>query len=253
MANWFIVQLRNFINFEHPTFRNLALVIAAIVTAYIAIKRLKIADKQAATAEAGLNIDRFQKGAAMLGDKSLSVRQAGAVLLAELAKQGVDEFKSTVLQVLSAYMTEHSKSSKIVTPWVKSDKKDVSRDCEVALSYFSRVNALKSETKLVGTVHFLEEVNFHKLKYQPGLNLSKILTFKTDFSSADLSNADLSEAFFLKTDFTECILTDANLAGTRIVKPVGLTCKQLSEAKNVSRELMEQIQKIEESERSDGR
>ena len=78
-------------NFEkHDVLRSLALVVAALGGLFIglplAVWRSTIASKQAQTAEMGHNFDRYQRGAAMLSDKRLSVRQAGIMALEKTGK-----------------------------------------------------------------------------------------------------------------------------------------------------------------------
>lgn len=105
------------------------LVIAAIVTAIFAWWRAKEATKQNRIAEAGLNIDRFQKGAAMLGDKRRSVRQAGIFMLSELAQQNMEEYFDQVQKVLCSFVRDRSQEQNAeLEEYVKVEMQKASKD-----------------------------------------------------------------------------------------------------------------------------
>lgn len=98
--------------FGSTSFRNVALLVGALIGIGLAVWRSRIADRQVKTSEAGLNIDRFQKGVAMLGDERLSVRQAGILMLSELSQQNMAEYFEPVMKILCSFVRDRSREQR---------------------------------------------------------------------------------------------------------------------------------------------
>ena len=70
--------------------------------------------KQVRLAEAGQNADRYQKGAAMLGDGRLSVREAGIFALSAMVKRDPETYYLVVQKLFCSFMRDRSREQKEV-------------------------------------------------------------------------------------------------------------------------------------------
>ena len=114
VAVWVIMEYWEFI-FEKEvvtaSLRNLFIVLAAIVGVPLAIWRSAVAkqqakasERQAETGEKRLRNETYVKGAAMLGDKVLSVRLGGIYSLKGLANESPEEYQIQVMELLCAFV-----------------------------------------------------------------------------------------------------------------------------------------------------
>ena len=100
------------------TLRNMGLIVAAAIGLPLAIWRSVIAERQADAARRQSEIamqnllnERFQKGAAMLGNVDIgSVRIGGVHALARLASEHPAEFHLPVMQLFSAFVVDRTRS-----------------------------------------------------------------------------------------------------------------------------------------------
>lgn len=275
--------LANFL--AHDGFRNIMLVVAAIVTLIIAIRRANIADqdketsrkqadialKQAATNEAGLNIDRFQKGAAMLGDELLSVKHAGILMLGDLGDNSSSTISRNILIVLSEFVSEATNRQLILknakTVLDPNFEEIISNEVQLTMEELGRLN--KSNRQLLPKLEF--EVMIHNANLRGFLSKS-VLEFRyirlyncqceaagffhhnfenayfhgTNFTNANFENSDLSNITVINSIFTGAKLDNTNLKNVDLSNAVGLTYIQLSKAKNVNPELLEKLRLIDE-------
>ena len=72
-------------------------------------RQAKIAIKQAETSERGLQNDRYQKGAEMLGGVTLAARIGGIYTLERLATEQPAEYHMQILNLLCAFIRHSSK------------------------------------------------------------------------------------------------------------------------------------------------
>jgi len=86
--------------------------ITAFQQAEAANKQAATANRQADLAEKGQIIDRYQKGAQMLESDELAVRMAGVFALRELALNEPEEMYVLVMELLTEYLRNGSKSRK---------------------------------------------------------------------------------------------------------------------------------------------
>ena len=84
---WWLEELES----ASATIRNVCLVIGAFAALGLTVRRIKVADRQARTAQQGLLYDRYQKGAEMLGGALLAVRLGGIYALHQLAKENPEQ------------------------------------------------------------------------------------------------------------------------------------------------------------------
>ena len=100
------------------TLRNMGLLVAAAIGLPLAIWRSVIAERQAEAARRQSEIamrnllnERFQEGAAMLGNIDIgSVRIGGVHALARLASEYPEEFHLPVMQLFSAFVVDRTRS-----------------------------------------------------------------------------------------------------------------------------------------------
>lgn len=268
--------LANFL--AHDGFRNGALVVAAIVTLIVAIWRAQIADedkktsiKQADTSEAGLNIDRFQKGAAMLGDERLSVRQAGLLMLSELAQQNMREYFDITQKIICSFIKDRSREQKAVfassqDPMfeLREFEDPISQDNQTAMEELSKLNELhwsqitfdNNRAKIKVSI---TEANFRQANFN-AMDLRFIDFSGSDFTSAYLNNANLSycdlrRAIFLDANLWDSKLKNADLLWSKFTDPndknfwmTDLTSQQLHEAKFVQKEFLAKLEAYEQAE-----
>lgn len=269
--------LANFL--AHDGLRNLVLIVVAIVTLFVAIKRLRIADedkktaiKQAVISDAGLNIDRFQKGVEMLGSAEHSIKKAGVVILGQFVKHNHLNFYDEVRDILCSFVTlnawehvgPHGSEARASLPEIRVES-------FAALSLLSEMNSWKKSEKQHDFIYFecrYAYLNNCKLARKDFSNFSlyKATLYNCYFEDSDFQNADLSGGDFRSSDFTRCDFQNAKLTlvdfdssnfftadfenadceGTIFDHCKNLTYAQLSQAKNVDPEFLAKL-KAEEA------
>jgi hypothetical protein len=203
--------------------RNLALIFATFIGAFIglplAIWRSVIAHKQVRLAEAGQNADRYQKGAAMLGDGRLSVREAGIFALSAMVKRDPETYYLVVQKLFCSFMRDRSREQKEVfakqrkeSPTMRHeiDEPDIAPDVQTALTEF--VNLRKKFSKQLergGHTYDLRGTNFRNG------NL-----IKADLRDAYLQGADLWDAYLQGADLRGAELRGADFWGTDLTNAI---------------------------------
>ena len=86
------------------TIRNIGLVAAGLIALPLAIWRAIVAGRQANTAQQGLLNERYQKGAAMLGNEVLSVRLGGIYALQRLAEDHPEQYHIQIMRLFCAFV-----------------------------------------------------------------------------------------------------------------------------------------------------
>ncbi|MBS8259744.1 pentapeptide repeat-containing protein [Roseibium polysiphoniae] len=211
--------------------RNIGLIAIAIPALLLAWSRTNsatrqadTANKQAVTAEHGLNIDRYQKGAEMLGSKDLLVRIAGIQTLRELASSHGPEYYLQVAPLLASFACATSQPRRLTGGFwseniprfeaLTSDSLEALRAISSIRSAFSgwREKEVEAETSLV-----FESGNFSE-ESLIRLNLSFCRFRKTIFSGCLLTEADLSNAHFDTCDFSHARLVYARVRSASFVR-----------------------------------
>jgi hypothetical protein len=253
-----------------PAFRNIGLIIVAVIGIGFAIYRsvklhqqTKTAIRQAETSEAGLNIDRFQKGAAMLADREVAVRQAGIFILSALMQQRPKEFLEEVRRVLCSFINyssiEYMNSFK-----EKPENPDTREDCLTAFHTLCLLNSLRDlapGTKNVDCRNIY--LFFCKLDDR---DLSSMRVFDSVLRRCTFNGSIFTNAILADTDFSQCIFRDADLRnsnfgfvnfeyanfenadcnGTIFKNCTNLTYAQLSKAKNVDPKFLAKLKADED-------
>ena len=194
--------------------RNLTIIIAAAIGFPLAFWRSWVAHQQERNsqnqfrlAESGQNIDRYQKGATMLGDSRLSVRQAGILVLTDLAKNRPHEYAVLVQQLLCSFVRDRSAEQ-------MSNKDPVAKnpiiapDNQTAVFYISHLIDEYFDTEESDEV--LLWTDFKETNLTGG-DLKGAILRSVDFYDANLSFADLSFC-----DLSRARLSFANLIGTKL-------------------------------------
>ena len=83
--------------------RNISFMVAGIIGLTLAGWRSLIAQKQAETSESGLQNDRYQKGAEMLGNETCSTRLGGIYALERLARDHPKTYHEQIMELLSSF------------------------------------------------------------------------------------------------------------------------------------------------------
>ena len=86
------------------TIRNVGLFFGAIVALVLTVRRIKVADRQAETAQKGLLHDRYQRGGEMLGGRLPAVRLGGIYALQQLATEHPESFLPLVVRQYCAFV-----------------------------------------------------------------------------------------------------------------------------------------------------
>lgn len=249
------------------TVRNIGLVVGGIEAILVAIWRSVVAGRQADTAAQGLLNERYQKGAEMLGDRSLPVRLAGIYALRQLSTEHPAEFHVRVTELLCAFVRNPGD----IVPPGQDDRTDGDADRREPVLRADVQEAMRTIGSREPANFDLEPVGEHLLYLRgaqlarlqilnaqlarawltgadlsearlPCVNLSGARLRQVDLRGARLRNADLSEVILWGSDLSGAVLRDANLSGTDFgakdarsdtlrVPARGLTQEQLDSAR----------------------
>lgn len=266
--------------------RNLVFVLAGLIGLPLALWRsgvaanqVKVATRQVELSEAGQNTDRYQKGASMLGDNRLSVRQAGVFGLTELAKNNFEDYHATVMKLLCSFIKDRSEEQRrLADPLQDTDNnigtsspidktKAIAADCETALTSLSDLSKYAKEnghstsigrldleaTHLVGVALFRAAL---RRAYLADADLRDAYLIDADLRGAFLYDADLRGADLVGADLTSANLTGAKLKGADLERAVfneaiGLTSEQLELAKNYSPDILKKLREAEKAQKGE--
>ncbi|MDE0514074.1 MAG: pentapeptide repeat-containing protein [Gammaproteobacteria bacterium] len=209
--------------------RNLLISSAAFFGLPLAAWRSLISERQSETAERRLVNERYQQGAAMLGDKMVTVRLAGIYALRRLAEEG-DTHHVQIMWTLCDFIRDPTKeSSDRDASDLESnatngpDTTNIRRDVVAALETLATRQPREIIEKNAGFKLDLSGANLAGLDFSAsvlaGLNLSGAKLVKANLSNAKLagihlSGSDLSGAILSGSDLFGMILSGAKLSGT---------------------------------------
>ena len=201
------------------TLRNVGLVIAAVVALPLAIWRSRVAERQADTAQLGLQNERYQKGAEMLGNNVLSVRLGGVYALQRLAEEHPDQYHIQTMKLLCAFARHPTRVEDEERELLDNDTEgaaDTKEDHGGVRRLRPDVEAVMEAIATRGEARIkLERTGNYvpKLSYA---DLRNLWLFEGGLSGVQLVRANLSGAFLHKIDFSGASLFEANLSGARI-------------------------------------
>jgi uncharacterized protein YjbI with pentapeptide repeats len=203
--------------------RNLALIVAtgiglpvAIWRSWVAHKQVRLTHEQVRLAEAGQNADRYQKGAAMLGDKRLPVREAGIFALSAMANRDPDNYYVVVQKLFCSFIRDRSREQ--MEAFEKQHKesddtgKKITPDVQTALKEFSYLfrDASSIRFEWQYTECDLKDTNLRNADLQFAF-LHKANLRETKLCEADLCKAHLQETNLQRADLQRANLQRANL------------------------------------------
>ena len=202
--------------------RNISFVVAGIIGLTLAGWRSLIARKQAETSESGLQNDRYQKGAEMLGNETCSTRLGGIYALERLARDHPKTYHEQIMKLLSSFARHPTTDTAIEIKFhdeaISKETYHVRPDVYEAVSAIARckVAQIKNENgsgKNSGSYQTDLSVRYLKKGGPPYINLTNVKLTGADLSDAYLSGADLSSAKLNMAVLSDTILRDAIFYG----------------------------------------
>jgi len=188
--------------------------------------------------------DRYTKAIEQLGSNKIDIRIGGIYALERIAGDSARDHP-TVMEVLAAFIREHSRESSplptaengVTADWLaRADvqaaiavigRRDTDRDVRqvnLAFANLARAELLKANLHLVFLLGAsLTEASLHQA------NLSGAFLIGADLTEADLSEAALDSARLTRANLTRADLVGANLSGADLAD-ANLTCANLAYA-----------------------
>lgn len=205
--------------------RNAFLVGGAPIAALLAVWRSKVAER-------GLQNDRYQKGAEMLGSSVLSVRLGGIYALQQLATEHPEEYHVQILRLLCIFVRQSAPNSSMEngtvlatgrTDYVTNYPNTPSPDVQAAL------NAIGNRTT--------RQIQIENISgYGPDLQNSYLRGANCsngNFAHAILAFCDLSNALFVDSKLNDVMFHDAKLTSAIF------SFKGASPAKGLTQDLLD--------------
>lgn len=257
---WLSTEWAEFRDLGTNTFFNVFLFVAIVTGIVFAMRRSSISSKQSKFAEAGHNIDRFQKAVSMLSETDILTRQAGVSILTELMRQHPEDFLKPARRILSSFIEYNPNASSNALKHYSHAKPTTGRhDYLAAFKALCALNSLETKDAEAEPIDCRNlQLPFCDLSSQ---NLSDMqilnsnfrgsIFFNSDisqcaigwsnFSHCSLRDTNLSGAIFSKVNFEETIFEDADCGGAIFQDCRNLTYEQLSKAKNVDADFLEEL------------
>ena len=205
--------------------RNISFMVAGIIGLTLAGWRSLIAQKQAETSEKGLQNDRYQKGAEMLGNETCSTRLGGIYALERLARDHPKTYHEQIMELLSSFARHpttdtaieieyYNKATSKKTYYVRPDVYEV-----VSAIVRDKVAPIKNENgsgKNSGIHQTNLSVRYLKKGGLPYINLTNVKLTGADLSDSYLSNVDFSGAELIGANLSDADLRYADLSGAEL-------------------------------------
>jgi uncharacterized protein YjbI with pentapeptide repeats len=183
--------------------------LGAIGTLWVNSRTYRVTARTFELTEQGHITERYTKAIEQLGSASLDVRLGGIYALERIAVDSARDH-ATVVEVLSAYVREHSVSERVAT------------DVQAAATVLGRlpVRTGISRGNLSGAR--LRRGDLHKATlpgaYLFGASLPDAYLFEANLSGADLGLANVSDARLDKANLSRAWLFEANMSGALLYK-----------------------------------
>lgn len=209
--------------------RNLGLIATGIIGIGLLVWRSVLADKQVKLSEKSQHIDLYQKGAAMLGDTRMSVRQAGIFALQQLAETDPENYFRTVQNLLCSFVRDRSSEQRLEMR--QSGELEATKEAgmneapggngketaetlppiaEDSQTTMETISALQSSDKI--PEHLRRD---HTLRLA-NANLTSTTLFDVDLSGANLRGANLRGADLFRVNLFRVNMEGADLTGARL-------------------------------------
>jgi hypothetical protein len=195
--------------------------------------------------EQGQVTDRYTKAIEQLGSDKLDVR-IGAVYALERVARDSPRDHPTVMEVLAAFVREHSREPwPPAEPGAETPKRTTRPDVQAAATTIGRRNLEHSLllTNLARATLIRADLNFANLSSANLLraDLTRATLLHANLTGADLHDADLHDADLIGADLGRADLSDADLTGAKLhsahLTRADLTDANLSSAKLPSADL----------------
>ncbi len=201
-------------------------------TAFVSWKNLQNAEDKLIT-------ERFSKAVELISESDkLEARMGGIYLLERIAKD-YPEDRSTVMEVLTAYVRAKSPTKPSDSTTAPSDLPKVTADIQSALTVISRRDVDNDRKEILN----LSRANLHGANLLGAnlhganlsrANLSKANLFKTNLKSADLHEANLTNAKLQFSDLLGANVRDANFKDTDVTGVQNFSLEQQRSVKNLN-------------------
>ena len=195
------------------TIRNLGLLFAGVAALVFAYWRSKVADRQANLAQQTLLNERYQRGAEMLGNKSLSVRIGGIYALEDLAREFPELYHVKVMRVFCSFARYPHKEDNRNECMPEDDATRKGKIRRIPADVEAVMHAIGQR----GCERILLEQNQRpRVLYLRNANLANLQIEDADLSGAWLTRADLSHAVFPRVNLSDARLRKADLSHARL-------------------------------------
>ncbi|ONH62348.1 hypothetical protein CcI49_02925 [Frankia sp. CcI49] len=173
-----------------------AAALTAVAGALIALDETRQANAEVRRANENTHVrELYATAISQIGSDTIDVRLGGIYALERIAVDSPDD-QRTVVEVLSAFIREHTRLSSTGTP--EADRRPTT-DVQAALTVLGRLPARDGVPRA--------DLN--------GANLTRAVLAEADLTGAWLLGADLTHADLLRANLTEAVLVEANLAHAR--------------------------------------
>ena len=210
------------------TVRNLALTAGVPLGLWLTMWRLRVADRQAATAQRRLEIERYQRGAEMLGSEVLSVRLGGIYALWNLAEHHPEQYHVDAMRLFCAFVGHPPEDKTIAHSDDGSDPHELlDNDQQLAKSLRLRPD-VETIVEMISDRSPARIALERKRGFQ--LDLRHAHLQRAWLEGADLSNAVLDRADLTGANLKGANLSAATLGSTILDGAMNLTQAQLDQA-----------------------
>ena len=201
------------------TIRNIGLVAAGLIALPLAIWRAIVAERQANTAQQGLLNERYQNGAAMLGNKVLSVRLGGIYALQRLAEDHPEQYHIQIMRLFCAFVRLPTRDQSLKSGQVEIEPGTllgIRQDVDAVMQAIG--SRAKSRIALERKDSFRLDLRGALLPQAQLLNadLSAARFHHSNLSGANIANTDLSDAFFNYANLSRAEFRNGNFTRTRL-------------------------------------
>ena len=207
------------------TIRNVALIVGGLIAVLFAIWRSRVAERQADTAHQGLLHDRYQRGAEMLGSRTLSVRLGGIYALQSLSEEFPEAYHTRVMRQFCAFVRHPPELEPYSTEAV-SDSGQLGEDPELREDVQEVLKIILSRNNIALGIEikagFILDFRGADLRHARiwGANLRRSNFARANLSGAQLTGVDLSEAWMLEANMSNAEIIGGNLSGATLQQAI---------------------------------
>lgn len=191
------------------TLRNAALIVAGFLALAFAAWRGKIADSVSKTGQRGLQNERYQKGAEMLGSSVLATRLGGIYALQRLVQEDPGRYHIQIMLLLCSFV-RHPSDDDTTLRYHRSNTRE---DVQSAMHAIGTCRKSDAALRLEQEEGYRLDLTNADLR---GANLSNINLAYADLAHADLQRANLAHTNLTSADLLQARVEGATLTGARL-------------------------------------